>query len=127
MAQIDMACGPYRIVSLMSREAADDLGLKPGDQATALIKSTTGGRGETLGDRRAATGRASGNGGGPNAANAVAAPDDRPGPQVPIRAPAACRTSGSRAHGRADVTVGALAGDPAAPTRRSAELGLSFS
>ncbi len=41
MAQIDMACGPYRIVSLMSREAADELGLKPGDQATAIIKSTT--------------------------------------------------------------------------------------
>jgi molybdopterin-binding protein len=41
MAQIDMACGPYRIVSLMSREACDDLGLKPGDQAVALIKSTT--------------------------------------------------------------------------------------
>jgi molybdopterin-binding protein len=41
MAQIDMACGPYRIVSLMSREAADELGLKPGDQATAIVKSTT--------------------------------------------------------------------------------------
>src|ERR1700709_1752247 len=41
MAQIDMACGPYRVVSLMSREAADDLGIKPGDQAVALIKSTT--------------------------------------------------------------------------------------
>jgi len=41
MAQIDMACGPYRIVSLMSREAADDLDLKPGDQAVALVKSTT--------------------------------------------------------------------------------------
>jgi molybdopterin-binding protein len=41
MAQIDMACGPYRIVSLMSREAADELGLKPGDPATAVVKSTT--------------------------------------------------------------------------------------
>jgi molybdopterin-binding protein len=41
MAQIDLACGPYRVVSLMSREAADDLDLKPGDQATAVIKSTT--------------------------------------------------------------------------------------
>jgi len=41
MAQIDMACGPYRIVSLMSREAADELKLKPGDQATAVVKSTT--------------------------------------------------------------------------------------
>jgi|SRR5450755_2217842 molybdopterin-binding protein len=41
MAQIDLACGPYRIVSLMSREAADELDLKPGDQATAVVKSTT--------------------------------------------------------------------------------------
>jgi molybdopterin-binding protein len=41
MAQIDLACGPYRVVSLMSREAADDLDLKPGDQASAIIKSTT--------------------------------------------------------------------------------------
>ena len=41
MAKIDMACGPYRIVSLMSREAAEDLGLKPGDPATAIVKSTT--------------------------------------------------------------------------------------
>jgi molybdopterin-binding protein len=41
MAQIDMACGPYRIVSLMSSEAAEELDLKPGDQATAVVKSTT--------------------------------------------------------------------------------------
>jgi molybdopterin-binding protein len=40
-AQIDLACGPYRIVSLMSREAADELDLKPGDAATAIVKSTT--------------------------------------------------------------------------------------
>jgi molybdopterin-binding protein len=41
MAQVDMACGPYRIVSLMSAEAADDLDLKPGDAATAVVKATT--------------------------------------------------------------------------------------
>lgn len=41
MAQIDMVCGPYRMVSLMSREAADELGLKPGDTATAVVKATT--------------------------------------------------------------------------------------
>ena len=40
-AQIEMACGPYRIVSLMSREAADELDLRPGDRATAIVKSTT--------------------------------------------------------------------------------------
>ncbi|MEA2227191.1 MAG: hypothetical protein QOF04_821 [Solirubrobacteraceae bacterium] len=41
MAQVDMACGPHRVVSLMSREAADQLALKPGDSATAVIKATT--------------------------------------------------------------------------------------
>ncbi|MGI9097527.1 MAG: TOBE domain-containing protein [Solirubrobacteraceae bacterium] len=40
MAQIDIACGPYRIVSLMSREAADELELEPGQPATAVVKST---------------------------------------------------------------------------------------
>ena len=41
MAQVDLACGPHRVVSVMSREAADQLGLKPGDSATAVIKATT--------------------------------------------------------------------------------------
>jgi molybdopterin-binding protein len=41
MAKVEMACGPYRIVSLMSREAADELGLRPGVTATAVVKSTT--------------------------------------------------------------------------------------
>ena len=41
MAQIDMVCGAFRVVSLMSREAADELGLKPGDPATAVVKATT--------------------------------------------------------------------------------------
>lgn len=41
MAQVDMACGPFRIVSLMSREAADELQLAPGVLATAVVKSTT--------------------------------------------------------------------------------------
>jgi molybdopterin-binding protein len=41
MAKIDLACGPYRIVSLMSREAAEELALKPGDNALAVVKSTT--------------------------------------------------------------------------------------
>jgi molybdopterin-binding protein len=40
MAQIDMVCGPFRIVSLMSAEAAEELQLKPGSQATAVVKST---------------------------------------------------------------------------------------
>ena len=40
MAQVSMQAGPFRIVSLMSREAADDLGLEPGSVAVASIKST---------------------------------------------------------------------------------------
>ncbi len=41
MAQVELACGPFRVVSLMSREAADDLGLEPGVRADAVIKATT--------------------------------------------------------------------------------------
>ncbi len=41
MAQVDLVCGPYRVVSLMSREAADALGLEPGVLADAVVKSTT--------------------------------------------------------------------------------------
>jgi molybdopterin-binding protein len=40
MAQVDIQAGPHRFVSLMSREAADDLGLEPGVLAVASIKST---------------------------------------------------------------------------------------
>jgi molybdopterin-binding protein len=40
MAQVELVCGPYRIVSLMSSEAATDLGLEPGVTAVASIKST---------------------------------------------------------------------------------------
>ncbi len=40
MAQVEMVCGPYRLVSLMSSEAADDLGLEPGVLAIASVKST---------------------------------------------------------------------------------------
>ncbi len=41
MAQVEMCCGPYRVVSLMSREAADDLRLAPGVLAVAVVKATT--------------------------------------------------------------------------------------
>lgn len=40
MAQVDMVCGPYRMVSLMSSEAADELGLEPGSRCVASVKST---------------------------------------------------------------------------------------
>jgi molybdopterin-binding protein len=40
MAQVEIQAGPHRIVSLMSREAADDLRLEPGVLAVAVVKST---------------------------------------------------------------------------------------
>jgi molybdopterin-binding protein len=40
MAQVELQAGPHRIVSLMSREAADDLGLQPGVLAVASVKAT---------------------------------------------------------------------------------------
>ena len=40
MAQVDMQAGPFRVVSLMSREAADDLALEVGTVAYASIKAT---------------------------------------------------------------------------------------
>lgn len=41
MAQVEMQCGPHRIVSLMSAEAVRELGLEPGSVATAVVKATT--------------------------------------------------------------------------------------
>jgi molybdopterin-binding protein len=41
MAQVEMQAGPFRVVSLMSREAADELGLEPGVLAVAAVKSTS--------------------------------------------------------------------------------------
>ncbi|PYI69303.1 MerR family transcriptional regulator [Arthrobacter livingstonensis] len=40
MAQVELQCGPFRVVSLMSSEAVRDLKLEPGAVATAVIKST---------------------------------------------------------------------------------------
>lgn len=40
MAQVELQAGAFRVVSLMSREAADDLGLEPGVVAIAAVKST---------------------------------------------------------------------------------------
>jgi len=41
MAQVDIQAGPFRVVSLMSREAVDELDLRVGGTAVAVIKSTT--------------------------------------------------------------------------------------
>jgi molybdopterin-binding protein len=41
MAQVELQCGPYRVVSLMSSESVRDLGLELGSVAVAVVKSTT--------------------------------------------------------------------------------------
>ncbi len=41
MAQVDIQAGPHRVVSLMSREAADELELEPGVIAVASVKATS--------------------------------------------------------------------------------------
>jgi molybdopterin-binding protein len=40
MAQVEMQAGSHRLVSLISREAADELGLAPGVRAVAVVKAT---------------------------------------------------------------------------------------
>jgi molybdopterin-binding protein len=40
MAQVELQCGPYRVVSLMSAEAVRDLGLEVGSRAVAVVKAT---------------------------------------------------------------------------------------
>ena len=40
MSQVELQCGRYRIVSLISTEAVQELGLAPGVVATAVIKAT---------------------------------------------------------------------------------------
>lgn len=41
MAQVELQCGPHRVVSLMSSEAVRELGLEPGSVAIAVVKATT--------------------------------------------------------------------------------------
>ncbi|MFD3596299.1 molybdopterin-binding protein [Nocardia sp. NPDC058640] len=41
MAQVEMQCGPFTVVSLMSSEAVRELGLEPGSVALASVKATT--------------------------------------------------------------------------------------
>jgi len=40
-ALIEIQAGPHRVVSLITREAADELGLKPGMEAVATVKATS--------------------------------------------------------------------------------------
>ena len=41
MAQVEIQAGPHRVVSLMTREAVDELKLAPGMRAVAVVKATT--------------------------------------------------------------------------------------
>jgi molybdopterin-binding protein len=41
LAQIELEAGPFRIVSVITREAAEQLALEPGDSATAVVKATS--------------------------------------------------------------------------------------
>jgi molybdopterin-binding protein len=40
VAVVEVQAGPFRVVSLMTREAADELGLEPGVLAAAVVKAT---------------------------------------------------------------------------------------
>jgi molybdopterin-binding protein len=41
LAQVELEAGPFRVVSVITREAAESLGLRPGMPATALVKATS--------------------------------------------------------------------------------------
>lgn len=41
MSQVELQCGPYRVVSLLSTEAVRELGLEPGSVAVAVVKATS--------------------------------------------------------------------------------------
>lgn len=41
VAQVELQAGPHRVVSLLTREAVEDLGLAPGMVATASVKATS--------------------------------------------------------------------------------------
>ncbi|MCI0158609.1 TOBE domain-containing protein [Leifsonia shinshuensis] len=40
MAQVELQCGPHRVVSLISSEAVRELGLEQGSVAVAVVKAT---------------------------------------------------------------------------------------
>ena len=41
MSQVELQCGPFTVVSLMSTDAVRDLQLEPGSVAVAVVKATT--------------------------------------------------------------------------------------
>src|SRR5579884_3625411 len=41
LARVELQAGPFRVVSIVTREAVEELGLEPGMEATALVKATS--------------------------------------------------------------------------------------
>ncbi len=41
MAEVELQCGPFTVVSLMSSSSVERLGLEPGSLAVAVVKATT--------------------------------------------------------------------------------------
>jgi molybdopterin-binding protein len=41
LAQVELEAGPFRVVSVVTREAVEELGLAPGMPATAVVKATS--------------------------------------------------------------------------------------
>jgi molybdopterin-binding protein len=41
LAQVEIEAGPFRVVSIVTREAVEELGLQPGMPATAIVKATS--------------------------------------------------------------------------------------
>jgi molybdopterin-binding protein len=41
LAQVELRAGPFRVVAVVTREAVEELGLRPGEPATALVKATS--------------------------------------------------------------------------------------
>jgi molybdopterin-binding protein len=41
LAQVELEAGPFRVVSIVTREAVEQLGLEPGAPATAIVKATS--------------------------------------------------------------------------------------
>lgn len=40
VSQVEMQCGPFRVVSLMTTEGVEETGLTPGSVAVAVVKAT---------------------------------------------------------------------------------------
>ena len=101
MAQVELQCGPFRVVSLMSSEAVRDLELELGSVAVAVVKSTTvivetpAGCHEALG--RSGSGRPpAGHGYGVRLRRRTRPPGRRPSPCTPQHhSPRASRRSAS--------------------------------